>query len=277
MARASAAACGAGEILGLRWVDLDVDLDSDEPAAAGVLTVVGQRDPVLERGAGARGAEDAPRDPAGAGAADRGRPRSRRTGKRQAAERLAAGPVWEDSGHVVDERGRGRSASRGALSRAWQAWADAPGWRTRGTHAGRHYAASTLLASGQASVADVAGRSSATTRRCSLNTYAVAVTEGQVLRRTCSARQPRRRTMRRQRVRANAQIVLRRLDAVDADGRNTCGTALPGERGGRLRDPLRPWGSRGRRFKSCQPDGHRRRSGAVSGFGDGPFLVRWCN
>jgi integrase len=64
------------------------------------------------------------------------------------------------------------------LSRAWEEWAKAAGVEDTGTHLGRHYAATSLLASGAASVADVAallGHDPAVL----LNTYATAVAAGQ--------------------------------------------------------------------------------------------------
>ena len=74
--------------------------------------------------------------------------------RRQKAERLAA-RFWQDEGLVVTNEIGGAVEPR-ALSRAWAGWARTAGLRDRGTHAGRHYAASTLLSSGRASVADVA-------------------------------------------------------------------------------------------------------------------------
>jgi len=44
-----------------------------------------------------------------------------------------------------------------AISRVWRSWARQAGLEDTGTHLGRHYAATTLLASGRASVADVSG------------------------------------------------------------------------------------------------------------------------
>ena len=72
----------------------------------------------------------------------------------QAAERLAA-LVWEDSGLVIANEIGGLVEPRN-LSRAWSSWARTAGVSDRGTHVGRHYAATTLLSSGAASVADVA-------------------------------------------------------------------------------------------------------------------------
>lgn len=95
---------------------------------------------------------------------------------RQAAERLAA-VHWEEGDHVLTNEIGGLVEPR-ALSRAWASWARAARMTDRGTHTGRHYAATTLLASGRASVADVAamlGHDPAVL----LSTYAAAVADGQ--------------------------------------------------------------------------------------------------
>jgi integrase len=64
------------------------------------------------------------------------------------------------------------------LSRVWSGWARRAGIKDRGTHVGRHFAATTLLASGRASVADVAqmlGHNPSVL----LDTYASAIADGQ--------------------------------------------------------------------------------------------------
>ena len=97
--------------------------------------------------------------------------------KRQTAEQLAAGSAWQPTGLVVTTELGGMVEPR-TLSRVWHRWSSDAGVTDTGTHTGRHYAASTLLASGAASVADVAaqlGHDPAVL----LNTYAVAVAEGQ--------------------------------------------------------------------------------------------------
>jgi|GEM_PF-1344713 len=160
--------CGLrrGEVLALRWADVDLEL--------GELAVTGN---VTRSSAGLV----------------RGLPKTRRGQRRvpvpaavvevlkshrttQAAERLAA-LVWTDQGLVLTNEVGGVVEPR-ALSRAWSGWARSAGLSDRGTHAGRHYAATTLLSSGAASVADVAaalGHDPAVL----LNTYAVAVASGQ--------------------------------------------------------------------------------------------------
>lgn len=84
---------------------------------------------------------------------------------------------WADTDLVVTNEVGGLVEPR-SLSRAWHGWARKAKVTDRGTHAGRHNAATTMLASGRASVADVAaqlGHDPAVL----LNTYAVAVVDGQ--------------------------------------------------------------------------------------------------
>jgi integrase len=161
--------CGLrrGEILGLRWVD--VDLERGELSVVGNLTrssaglVWGK--PKTEKGK-----RNVPVPPPVVEALKAHR-------KRQAAERLAAGEAWEGVGTVLANEVGGYVEPR-AMSRAWASWARRAGVSDRGTHLGRHYAATTLLASGAASVADIAaqlGHDPAVL----LNTYATAVAAGQ--------------------------------------------------------------------------------------------------
>jgi integrase len=160
--------CGLrrGEALGLRWAD--VDLEAGELAVNGNVT---RSSAGLVRGAPKtrRGQRRVP-IPASVIEALK----AHRTA--QAAEQLAA-LVWTDHGLVLTNEVGGLVEPR-ALSRAWSTWARKAGLTDRGTHAGRHYAATTLLSSGAASVADVAaalGHDPAVL----LNTYAVAVAAGQ--------------------------------------------------------------------------------------------------
>ena len=161
--------CGLrrGEILALRWVD--VDLDKGELHVVGNLTrssaglIVGQ--PKTDKGTR--------RVPI---------PESvvtvlKKRRKDQAAERLAAGELWRDTGAVISTEIGGFVEPRN-MSRVWAQWARKAKLPESGTHIGRHYAATALLASGKASVADVAaqlGHDPAVL----LNTYAVAVADGQ--------------------------------------------------------------------------------------------------
>lgn len=160
--------CGLrrGEILALRWVDIDFP--------AGVLTVAGNATRTsagLLRGAPKtrRGVRQVPLPPLVAEALQAHR-------KAQAEARLAS-TYWEDSGLVLVNEIGGMVEPR-SLSRVWQQWANSAGIGDTGTHLGRHFAATSLLASGQASVADVAamlGHDPAVL----LNTYATAVASGQ--------------------------------------------------------------------------------------------------
>ena len=162
-------ACGLrrGEILALRWSDVDQHTrtlhitGSLSRSSAGLIrgapkTRRGQRqvplpDPVLDA--------------------------LHRRANQQATERQAAGSAWVGYGFILSNEIGGAVEPR-TLSRVWQAWARTAGVTDTGTHAGRHFAASTLLASGRASVADVAaqlGHDPAVL----LNTYAIAVADGQ--------------------------------------------------------------------------------------------------
>jgi integrase len=161
--------CGLrrGEILALRWSEVDLD--------AGVLSVTGN---VTRSSAGLvrgtpktrRGTRLVPVPPVVV-------ERLRAHRREQAAEQLAAGSAWRPLGMVVANEVGGMLEPR-FLSRRWRSWSRSAGVEDTGTHVGRHYAASTLLASGAASVADVAaqlGHDPAVL----LNTYAVAVAAGQ--------------------------------------------------------------------------------------------------
>lgn len=161
--------CGLrrGEVLALRWSEVDLK--------AGTLTVSGnvtRSSAGLQRGATKtrRGRRNVPAPAVVVQALKAHK-------KRQTTEQLAAGSAWEPTGLVVTTELGGLVEPR-TLSRVWQRWAKDAGVTDTGTHTGRHYAASTLLASGAASVADVAaqlGHDPAVL----LNTYAVAVAEGQ--------------------------------------------------------------------------------------------------
>ena len=160
--------CGLrrGEVLGLRWSD--VDLERGELAVSGNVT---RSSAGLVRGA-PKTRRGQRRVPVPASVVEV--LKAHRT--RQAAERLAA-LVWADLDLVLTNEVGGLVEPR-ALSRAWSSWAKKAGLSDRGTHAGRHYAATTLLSSGAASVADVAaalGHDPAVL----LHTYAVAVAAGQ--------------------------------------------------------------------------------------------------
>ncbi len=127
-----------GELLALRWEHLDLD--------AMTLTVVGS----LSRRPGVGLVEDTPKTS-----------RSRRTipmpgfvvqalrsqKVRQAAERLAAGPMWCHDGHVFTTP-RGTPLDPSNVLRAFQAACVSAGIGSRRFHALRHSAATLMLASG---------------------------------------------------------------------------------------------------------------------------------
>lgn len=155
-----------GEILGLRWAD--VDLEAGTAHVLGNLTrsSAGLRrgDPKTKRG---KRIVPLPDEVVGALRAHR---------LRQLQEQMAA-PMWQDSGHVLTNEVGGPGEPR-KLSRVWSSWARKAKVEDRGTHVGRHFAASTLLASGMASVADVAAMLGHDPSVL-LNTYAVAAAKGQ--------------------------------------------------------------------------------------------------
>lgn len=161
--------CGLrrGEMLALRWADVDLE--------GGVLTISGnvtRSSAGLKRGTPKtrRGVRQVPL----AGVVIAGLKAHRR---QQAAERLAAGVAWTDLDLVLTNE-IGTLVEPRELSRAWRGWARKAKVKDTGTHLGRHYAATTMLASGTASVADVAavmGHDPAVL----LNTYATAVATGQ--------------------------------------------------------------------------------------------------
>lgn len=93
-------------------------------------------------------------------------------------ERLAAGDLWADSGHVLTTH-HGQVLEPRNYSRVWSGWAAAAKLPNKGTHTGRRYAATRLLASGRASVADVAA-ALGHDPSVLLNTYAIAVADGQL-------------------------------------------------------------------------------------------------
>ncbi len=161
--------CGLrrGEILGLRWPDVDLKGCTLEVTGNVTRSSAG-----LVRGTPKtkRGQRLVPIPPTVVAALKAHK-------RRQAAEQLAAGSAWTDSGAVLTNE-LGALLEPRLLSRRWRAWAKAAGLTDTGTHTGRHYAASTLLASGAASVADVAAQMGHDPSVL-LTTYAVAVAAGQ--------------------------------------------------------------------------------------------------
>jgi integrase len=156
-----------GEMLGLRWADIDL--------AARQVHITGN---VTRSSAGlVRGKPKTRRGtrlvPLSAEVVDA----LRQHRKRQTEERLRAGSAWDDSGHVLTNEVGGMAEPR-KLSRVWASWARQAGVTDRGTHVGRYFAATTMLASGQASVTDIAemlGHDPAVL----LSTYASSVAKGQ--------------------------------------------------------------------------------------------------
>ncbi|MCU0262379.1 MAG: site-specific integrase, partial [Candidatus Nanopelagicales bacterium] len=161
--------CGLrrGEILGLLWSEVDLE--------AGVLEVTGN---VTRSSAGLvrgdtktrRGVRQVPIPPNVVAKLKDHR-------IRQLRERLAAGDLWVDSGHLLTTH-HGQVLEPRNFSRVWSGWARVAKLSDTGTHTGRRYAATRLLASGRASVADVAA-ALGHDPSVLLNTYAVAVADGQ--------------------------------------------------------------------------------------------------
>lgn len=161
--------CGLrrGEILGLRWADVDL--------VEGTLSITGNltRTSAGRRRGPTKNKRGLRLTPMPAPVVDA--LKSHRA--TQAAERLAAGNLWQDLDMVLATEIGGEVEPR-ALSRAWSRWARKAQLDDSGTHLGRHFAATALLASGHASTADVAaqvGMDPATL----LHTYASAVAKGQ--------------------------------------------------------------------------------------------------
>lgn len=139
--------CGLrrGEVIALRWDDVDLDAATLTVTASATRTSAG-----LNRGEPKtrRGRRTAPLSPEVVAVLKAHR-------KRQAVEQLRAGLAWQPTGLVLATEVGGMVEPRN-LSRAWATWAKAAGLSDTGTHVGRHYAATALLSSGAASVADVA-------------------------------------------------------------------------------------------------------------------------
>lgn len=156
-----------GEMLGLRWSDVDFNSGFAHVTGNVTRSSAGLRrgDPKTQRG---KRRVPLPDEVVSALRVHR---------RKQTEERLKAGSAWQDSDLVLTTEAGGMAEPR-QLSRVWSGFASKAKVSDRGTHVGRHFAATTLLASGKASVADVAamlGHDPAVL----LNTYAAAVADGQ--------------------------------------------------------------------------------------------------
>jgi integrase len=103
-----------GEALGLRWVD--IDLDAGELTVARSKTRAGERTVPMVAGTAAA---------------------LREHRRRQAAEQLAAGPLWTETGHVFTTERGGPINPRTALG-WWHRLTEAAGVGRRRFHAARH-------------------------------------------------------------------------------------------------------------------------------------------
>lgn len=165
---AFAAGMRRGEILGLRWYDIDFDRAT---------ITVSERGNITRSSAGL--VEGPPKTKAGIRQIHISAPLKAALIKHKHAVdvmRLAA-PVWADSDYVLVTHLGGAVEPR-SLSRAWKGWARTAKLTGTGMHAGRYYASTVMLSSGQASIADVAatmGHDPAVL----LSTYAAAVADGQ--------------------------------------------------------------------------------------------------
>lgn len=140
-----------GELCGLRWANLDLD--------TGVLRVVETRIVVSSKPTASTPKTSAGRRPVPLDAHLCAELRSHRA--RQAQERLAAGPAWEDTGFVfVNEMGVPYRPE--TISRVFLRLADAAQLRRIRLHDTRHTAASLMLAAGENAkvVAEMLGHSS---------------------------------------------------------------------------------------------------------------------
>lgn len=157
-----------GEMLGLRWSDIDWDTHTASISKRGnvVRSSAGLQAGLPKTRAGVRKVPiSAPVEAA-----------LKRHETKQKQLRLSA-PVWEDSGHVLTTHLGGVVEPR-ALSRVWKSWATKAGLEDTGIHVSRHYAATVMLASGKASVADIAA-ALGHDPTVLLTTYASAVADGQ--------------------------------------------------------------------------------------------------
>lgn len=157
-----------GEILGLRWDDVDLEAATATISLEGNLVRSSQG--LVSGPPKTRSGLRQVHLPQAVVAALRNRL------TKQAEEQLKSS-VWCGSGHVISTHMGGPVEPR-AFSRVWRSWANKAGLEDTGVHVSRHYAATVMLGSGQASVADIAaalGHDPAVL----LSTYAVPVAEGQ--------------------------------------------------------------------------------------------------
>ena len=156
-----------GEVLGLRWVDVDLDTSMMRVSGSLSRTTAG-----LSRKSTKTGRDRSVALP----------PVAVKTFKAQramqAAERLAAGSAWIDSGHVFRSP-EGTAMEPRNVSRAYADLAMKAKIEDKGMHAVRHYAATAWLSSGAATVRDIADLLGHSSPVVTLEIYASAIPAAQ--------------------------------------------------------------------------------------------------
>ena len=156
------------EALGLRWVDVDFDTAQLEVSGALVRDSEGLRRGQPKSAAGLRHFSLAPL------AADA----LKRQRRKQREQRLRAGSAWINSGYVFTTPVGGAMEPRN-VSREYAELAQRAGLPDTGMHALRHYAATAWLASGKATVRDVADALGHSSPTITLEIYTSAIPEAQ--------------------------------------------------------------------------------------------------
>lgn len=130
-----------GEILGLRWEDVDLD-DRQVLRVSGTLK---------RRTGGTLYRESRAKTKAG----ERELPlvngtleALQRRRQLQREERIKAGPLWRDTGYVFTTRIEGKPIDPTETTRLWHSWCEAAGVGRRRFHSSRHTAATVLLSDG---------------------------------------------------------------------------------------------------------------------------------
>lgn len=156
------------EALGLEWADIDLEGGQLEVRRALVRDSEGLQRSEPKSAAGLRNFSLAP-------PAIESLKRQRR---KQREQRLRAGSAWIDSGYVFTTPDGGAMEPRN-VSREYAELASKAGLPDTGMHALRHYAATAWLASGKATVRDVADALGHSSPTITLEIYTSAIPEAQ--------------------------------------------------------------------------------------------------